>query len=62
MSNVQLRSSKKVKFKKGKKHQYELYLRSPLSRGVKIWEMLTAKVQKATTRVKFKRLIHELCV
>ena len=60
--NVQLRSSKKVKFKKGKKRQYELYFCSPLSRGVKIWEMLTAKVQKATTRVKFKRLIHELCV
>ena len=42
--------------------QYELYLCSPLCRGIKIWEMLTANIQRATTKVKFKRELHALCV
>ena len=57
-----LLSNKKVKFEKGKQHQFELYLRSPLCRGISTWEMLTADVQRVTTKVTFKKLIHVLCV
>ena len=57
-----LLSNKKVKFKKGKRHQFELYLCSPLCRGISTWEMLTADVQRATAKVTFKKLIHVLYV
>ena len=50
---INLGSNKKIKFKKGKLRQYEQYLNSPLSRGIKIWDMLTAEVQRATTKVKY---------
>ena len=53
---------KKIKFKKGKLRQCEIYLYSLLLRGIKIWDMLMAEVQKATTKVKFKRLMHIICV
>ena len=59
---VNLRSNKKVQFKRRQIRQYELYLKSPLSRGGKIWDMLTAEMQRATTKVKFKMLVHTLCV
>ena len=62
LTRENLRSNKKVKFKKGKLRKFELYLRSPLCRGISVWEMLTADVQRATTKVKFKKLIHVLCV
>ena len=58
---INLRSNKKVKFKKGKLRKYELYLNSPLSRGIKIWDMLTAEMQRVTTKVKFKKLVHMIC-
>ena len=54
--------NKKIKFKKRKLRQCEMYLYSPLSRGIRIWDMLMAEVQKATTKVKFKRLMRIICV
>ena len=59
---VDLRTNKKVQFKRRQIRQYELYLKSPLSRGGKIWDMLTAEMRRATTKVKFKKLVHTLCV
>ena len=58
---MNLRSNSKVKFKKHRMRKYELYLRSPLSRGLKVWEMLSPGVQKAATKVKFKLLIRQIC-
>ena len=56
-------SNKKVKFKKGTKYRYTMHLKSPRVCGVKVWDMLPAPVQKATTKVKFKVLINfdQLC-
>ena len=50
--SINLRSNRKVKFKKKLKRTYQVYLKSPMSRGIKIWDMLTVEVQKATTKVK----------
>ena len=36
-------------------------MKSPLVRGVKLWEMLPEKVQKVTTKVKFKSLVKQIC-
>ena len=58
---MNLRSNKKVKFKKGAKYRYAIHLKSPRVHGVKIWDMLQANVQKATTKVKFKLLIKKIC-
>ena len=58
---IRLRSNKKVKFKKVLKRNYQLYLKSPMARGIKIWESLTAEMQKGTTKVKFKTMIKPLC-
>ena len=38
--------------------QYEF---SPRSKGVKVWEIMTAEMQKETIKVKFERLVYELC-
>ena len=46
---INLRSNKKVKFKKDNKY------------NVRVWDMLPATVQKATTKVKFKTLIKKIC-
>ena len=59
--SINLRSNGKVKFKAKRKRKYELYLKSPKVRGVKLWEMLPLDVQRATTKVKFKKLIKEIC-
>ena len=59
--SINLRSNKKVKFKKLRKRKYEQYLKSPLVRGVKVWEMLPVAVQKATTKVKFKSYMKQIC-
>ena len=56
-----LPSNKRVQFKKCRRRKYELYLRSSLVRCVRIWEMLTESVQKATTKVKFKKLLGVIC-
>ena len=58
---INLRSNKKVKFKKQSKYRYTMYLKSPTMRGMKVWDMLPATVQKATTKVKFKSLIKKIC-
>ena len=58
---INLRSNKKVKFKKQSKYRYTMYLKSPKMRGMKVWDMLPATVQKATTKVKFKSLIKKIC-
>ena len=39
----------------------EGYVTYPLVRGVKLWEMLPEKVQKATTKVKFKSFVKQIC-
>ena len=59
--SINLRSNGKVKFKAKWRRKYELYLKSPKVRGVKLWEMLPLNVQRATTKVKFKKLIKEIC-
>ena len=51
---INLNRNSKVHFKKRKRRKYEKYLKSPLVRGVKLWEMLPEKVQKATTQVKLR--------
>ena len=58
---IRLRSNRKVKFKKIPKWNYQLYLKSPMARGIKIWEMLTIEMQRATTKCKFKKMIKTLC-
>ena len=57
---LNLHSNAKVKFKKHRMQKYELYLRSPLLRGLKVWKMLSPEVQKASTKVKFKCLIRKI--
>ena len=58
---INLRSNSKIHFKKRKRRKYEKYLKSLLVRGVKLWEMLPEKVQKATTEVKFKSFVKQIC-
>ena len=60
-SHRNLRSNKKVKFKKPRMRTYEIYLKSPLCRCSKIWDMLKPEVQRATTKVKFKSLVMPMC-
>ena len=38
-----------------------MHLKSPRVRGVKVWDMLPATVQKAITKVKLKLLIKKIC-
>ena len=58
---VNLRSNRKVKFKKKRKRLYEIYLKSPLCRCSKLWDMLAPGVQRSTTKVKFKNCIKPMC-
>ena len=39
------------------KTKFELFQKSPMVRGVKVWEMMPIAVQKATTKVRFKAYI-----
>ena len=57
-TTIYLHSNNKVKFEKLHRCKYELYLESPMVRGVKVWEMLPIAVQRATTKVKFKAYIY----
>ena len=59
--SINLRSNGKVKLKKKLEKNYQVYLKSPMSRGIKIWDMLSFEVQKATTKVKFKQLLRLMC-
>ena len=34
---------------------HEKYLKSPLSRGITMWDRIPESVQRSTTKVKFKR-------
>ena len=60
-SQSNLRSNKKVKFKKRFMNTYEIYLKSPLCSCSKIWDMLKPEVQRATTKVKFKNFVMPMC-
>ena len=51
---IHLRSQNKIRFKIYKR-QYEKYLKSPLSRGVVLWDRIPESVQRSTTKVKFKK-------
>ena len=51
--NVNLRSNNRIKFIQHNR-QYEKYLKSPLSRGITLWDRIPEAVQKSTTKVKFK--------
>ena len=48
-----LRSNNKIKFIQHKR-QCEKYLKSPLSRGITLWDRIPEAVKKSTTKVKFK--------
>ena len=51
-----------VKFKKLCRSNYVKCLKSLLVRGVKVlWEIFPSEVQKATTKVKFKVYMKEIC-
>ena len=56
---MNLRSNDKVKFKKVQLHMYELYLRSPMCRCIRLWDMLKQKYKKR--QLKFKLLIKPMC-
>ena len=56
---IHLRGRNKIKFKKYKR-TYEKYLKSPLSRGVSLWDRLHEDVQKSTTKFKFKKCIQNI--
>ena len=57
--NIHLRSRGKIKFKTHKR-TYEKYLKSPLSRGISLWDRLAENVQKSTTKCKFKKCIQNI--
>ena len=51
---IHLRSRKKVKFKYPFRNMQKL-LKSPLSRGIKIWDRIPQAIQRSLTKVKFER-------
>ena len=51
-----LRSRNKVKFKKRNRNK-EKILKSPMYRGVTLWDMIPQSIQRSLTKVKFKREI-----
>ena len=51
---IHLRNRNKIKFNTFKRI-HEKYLRSPISRGITMWDRIPESVQKSTTKVKFKR-------
>ena len=55
--NIRLRNNRCIKFKNILKQNYQLYLKSPMSRGIKIWDTLTIELQLATTKVKFRQAL-----
>ena len=58
---IGLRSNKKVTFKKVQMRTHEMYVKSPLIRCSKMWEMLKPEVQRANTKVKFKYYVNQMC-
>ena len=57
--NINLRSRKKVKFKYRQRNM-EKFLKSPLSRGIKLWDRIPLAIQRSVTKVKFKNQIRLL--
>ena len=53
---IRLRSRRKVKFKKQKRN-LEKIMKSPLYRGVKLWDMIPEDIQRSVTKVKFKTML-----
>ena len=53
---IDLRSRNKIKFSMAKTKLTKV-MKSPYYRGVSLWDMLPEEVQRATTKVRFKRLI-----
>ena len=56
---VHLRNRGKIEFKTYKR-TYEKYLKSPLARGISLWDRLPEGVQKSTTKFKFKKCIQDI--
>ena len=54
--NIDLRSRNKIKFRTDVTKLTKV-MRSPYYRGMTLWDGLTENVQRATTKVKFKRLL-----
>ena len=52
-----LRSNKKIKFRR---QNLKGIKKSPMMRGIKIWDMLPSGLQRATTKVKFKTELKKL--
>ena len=53
---VNLRSNNKIKFCTPRNRLTKV-LKGPFYRGVSLWDRLTVRVQRATTKVRFKQLI-----
>ena len=54
--DIELRSNNKIKLKI-RTTKLTKVLNSPYHRGVRLWDQLSKESQRATTKVKFKRLI-----
>ena len=51
--SINLRSRNKIKFKQ-KRRILEGILKSPMNRGITLWNMIPENIQRAVTKVKFK--------
>ena len=51
--NINLRSNRKIKFKIRRRNMQK-FLKSPMSRGIKIWNRIPQAIQRSVTKVKFK--------
>ena len=63
MPHTNLSCNDEVKFKRVQMHieLYELNLKSPMCRCIKLWDTLKTELQMAKTKVKFKLLIKPMC-
>ena len=57
--DVHLRNRNKIRFR-SHKGTYEKYLKSPMSHGITMWDLITEAVQRSTTKVKFKKGINSI--
>ena len=53
---ITLRNSSKIKFK-SRTTRLTTVLKSPFYRGVRLWDRLSEETQRATTKVKFKKML-----
>ena len=56
---IRLRNRNKIKFKSSKRN-LEGVLKSPLYRGIKLWDRIPENIQRSVTKVKFKRELKKL--